>query len=82
LGVHVLFNEHFLKPIASFIEMGVGKHYWITKPLFNCMPCMASIHGMFGFLLIFGDFSIWAVLYCIALCGLNSLISKLYYYED
>jgi hypothetical protein len=44
-----------------------------TKPLFNCVACMASVHGFFLGLYFFG-FAPVIILYCFALCGLNYLV--------
>lgn len=53
------------------------KSEFVSKPLFQCPPCMASIHGSIAFIL-FNDFFIlqW-IAFCICLCGLNYLITKI-----
>lgn len=57
---------------------------WICKPLFQCPPCMSSIHGTYSFFLLFDHqhltlidtIGLW-VAFCICLCGLNYLITKI-----
>jgi hypothetical protein len=57
---------------------------WICKPLFQCPPCMSSIHGTYAFFSLFDHHhinildtvSLW-VAFCVCLCGLNYLITKI-----
>ena len=83
VGLHILFtfdNMPF-KQLGDWVTLHSQDYYWLTKPFYNCLPCMASVYGSLFYLYLIGF--TWAVLpYCIALCGLNSLVSKLYYYED
>jgi len=66
------------EPIST--ELNLNATVDVT-PFFNCLPCMASIHGI-GFVCLIFRLTTWAVLpYCIALCGFNYLISNLYYHE-
>lgn len=53
---------------------------WITKPLFDCPICMASIHGTLWFAGILPYFfsvqmhiKFW-ILFMFCLCGLNTII--------
>jgi hypothetical protein len=83
LGVQILLTGENMvfKQLGDWITLHSQDYYWITKPFYNCLPCMASVYGFSLFIFMFGF--TWAVLpYCIALCGLNSLVSKLYYYES
>jgi len=56
---------------------------WFCKMLFQCPPCMASVHGSYSFFLLFDHHGIsiidttglW-IAFCICLCGLNYLIMK------
>jgi hypothetical protein len=47
----------------------------LTKPLFGCPPCMASVWGI-PFVLIH-PLSVWTLVYLFALSGLNYIIMKL-----
>jgi hypothetical protein len=54
---------------------------WLSKPLFLCLPCMASIVGTIIFftfsLVFFQNVCIFAwPLYCITLSGLNYVIQR------
>lgn len=57
---------------------------WLCKPLFQCPPCMSSIHGTYSYFMFFNHASLsntdtvclWVV-FCITLCGLNYLITKI-----
>jgi hypothetical protein len=53
--------------------------FW-CKPLFDCPPCMASVWGLMGWFYFAPQLAL--VPYILALCGVNALISKLYYYGD
>jgi hypothetical protein len=94
LGVHVATREDMiLFPFAQFIKRlsrKVGDYispcsdfnmaYYVCKPLFDCPPCMASVWGLLGWFYLMPSLAI--VPYLLVLCGVNSLISKLYYYGD
>ena len=83
VGVHILFTFENMpfKPIGDWFTLMAQERYWITKPLYNCLPCMASVYGCLFFSLMFGF--TWVVLpYCIALCGFNYYASKLLYYGE
>jgi len=48
---------------------------WITKPLFDCVYCMASLHGI-AWWLIFQPFPLQLLpFYVVCLCGLLKLIA-------
>lgn len=51
---------------------------WIAKPLFNCVMCMASVHGTLVYWLFEPAPSLhgW-VFFCVALCGLNYIITEI-----
>jgi len=79
LGVHVLTRDGMLfAPIAEYIRSIVGEYS--AKPLFDCPPCMASVWGLLGWFYLMPSLAI--VPYLLVLCGVNALISKLYYYGD
>jgi len=57
------------------------KGTWYSKPLFDCPPCMASVHG-FLVSAIYYEFHIYPMLaYMICLCGLNFVIKSILYPE-
>lgn len=48
---------------------------WITKPLFDCVYCMASLHGI-AWWLVFRPFQLVLLpFYIVCLCGLLKLIA-------
>jgi hypothetical protein len=81
-GVHCLFYEGYLfEKLGNKLHDEVGD--WICKPLFDCPPCMSSIHGViFG--IIFYGVSIKVIPFIICLCGINYVIKSFVYpeYED
>ena len=53
--------------------------WWITKPLYSCCSCMASIHGTL-FIVLFMPFTVETLIiapfYVGALAGLNQLVAN------
>lgn len=51
----------------------------VSKVLFDCPPCMASLYGSIGFsLFIFPDLSLWWMIgWVFSLCGFNYLLNKI-----
>jgi hypothetical protein len=43
-----------LEKVANYIRIYVGE-FW-SKPLFDCLPCMASVWGLIGWLYFVTDF--------------------------
>lgn len=85
LGIHCLTSEGMVlnKP-AEWIHNKLDGVFdfsdFICKPLFDCMPCMASIWGIIGWFYFQPD--IHLIPYLLILCGVNTLVSKVYYYGD
>lgn len=82
-GVHCLFSDGYLFAGAgNMVRANVPK--WAAKPLFDCPPCMSSVHG-FMISAIYYDFHIYPMLaFMVCLCGLNFIIKSILYpeYED
>lgn len=79
LGVHCLTRDGMLfEPIALSIRHYIGE-FW-SKPLFDCPPCMASVWGIIGWFYFAPELHL--IPYLLVLCGINSLMTKLYYYGD
>lgn len=75
-GIYALFLEgNLLSPVrvrvANFLDKRVGPRASkiIQKPLYGCLPCMASVWGM-----ILVGFNIPVIL---ALCGMNLIVERL-----
>lgn len=78
-GIYAVFNnDHLLGPVADWLENVTSVTF--CRPLFGCPPCMASVHGSYLGLILFG-FS-WTILpFIICLCGLNFIIKTLIFKE-
>jgi len=72
-GVKCLFTEMFiLGPVANRLRSKLPG--FITKPLFDCPPCMSSIHGTLVYWYMGGDSIPGWIFYCVALCGVNYML--------
>lgn len=80
-GVHCLFApKYILYKIGEVIWESVPK--WLTKPLFVCPPCMASVHG-FLIATAYYDFHLMIIIvYMVCLCGVNFILKELIYADD
>lgn len=70
-GIHAFFQLSGLEKFAHFA-------LFLRKPLFDCPPCMGSIHGTMIYLLFMVHeigILFWPI-YCICLCGLNYIIKE------
>ncbi len=47
---------------------------WVSKPLYGCLPCMASLHGTWIWFFAGGDLTWWSP-FVLALSGLNRIIA-------
>lgn len=77
-GVFKLFDD-ILLPVRSWVEEKIGVKW--AKPLLLCPPCMASFHGFYIGLYLFG-LSWWIPVYCLCLCGLNHIVNNLLFEYD
>ncbi len=79
IGVHNLFEDkHIFGKIGDWMESNLP--LWISKPLFLCPPCMASIWGLPMAYLIYIEQPmpyLWMAIYVLALSGINKLITSL-----
>lgn len=77
LGIHCVTRDGMIfGTIADYIRDAIGD--MTCKPLFDCPPCMASIWGIAGWFYFQPELNI--IPYLLVLCGVNALVSKLYYY--
>ena len=84
-GFHIVFTKLVIGHILGIDFDSWWDNYltpWqrtVSKPLFACPACMASAHGTVIFLAYFRPEVSWGYwpLFCIALCGLNFIISNL-----
>jgi hypothetical protein len=83
LGIHYLFIDGPFKRLGDWLSYYTTESniYWITKPFYNCMPCMASVHGLIGYFYMYETINAFTLVYLIVLLGVNVLVSK-YYYEN
>lgn len=47
---------------------------WVSKPLFTCPPCMASLHGTWVWYLADGGW-MWWIPFVLALSGFNRIVA-------
>ncbi len=47
---------------------------WISKPLYNCPPCMASVHGFAAYCIFYGDVDARIIPFIFCVSGLNWLL--------
>lgn len=76
-GVHCLFAPNYiLGKVGDNLWGKLPK--WLTKPLFACPPCMASIHGF-----VVGTTNGLElrsiIFFMVCLCGINYLLKELLY---
>lgn len=79
LGIHCVTREGMIfGAVADYIRDCIGEYS--SKPLFDCPPCMASVWGIAGW--FYSHPEIHIIPYLLILCGVNALVSKLFYYGD
>jgi hypothetical protein len=91
-GFRTPFQEgYFLEKIGNFFRSEddssppelIGN--WFTKPLFDCPPCMASVHGLIISSVYYSFQYEWMIFkiigYIVCLCGLNFIIKSIIYPE-
>lgn len=78
-GVFTLFHEgYLLERAGNTLRRELGS--WFSKPLFDCPPCQASIHG-FAIGFIHYGLSWQIPIFMICLCGLNFIIKSIIFPE-
>lgn len=87
-GVFTLFHEGYaLEKVGNFFRKEgddwpvkmIGT--WYSKPLFDCPPCQASVHG-FLISAIYYDWHIYPMMaYMVCLCGLNFIVKSILFPE-
>jgi hypothetical protein len=82
-GFHVVVSKVFFEEILGYDIDNDWDDYprWfklISKPVWACPYCMASLHGAtIFFIFLVGSLSAWYVIpFCICLCGFNFVITK------
>lgn len=77
VGIHVCFLEGMIFErlrIDRYLE-GIVNFQWIIKPLYDCLPCMAS----FWTCIILWKIDIKAML---IVCGMNAIIASVLQFFD
>lgn len=87
LAMNALLIAGWWKLFQKGMLLGVvGDWLWkrlpemVCKPLFQCMPCMASIYGTAFYLLspLSANLPLWAwPLHCLMLCALGSVLQRI-----
>ncbi len=47
----------------------------IQKPLYDCPPCMSSVHGTWIWLAMGGSIEPMLIIFCLALCGILKILA-------
>lgn len=83
-GLYKITDEDMiLEGVGIWLTETLGS-YW-SKPVINCPPCMASLWGIFGYLLMSNYLVVcWYLLpvWCICLSGFNYLVSEIVLNKD
>lgn len=67
-------GEIFGKP-ANWMRTNLPE--WVTKPLFDCKYCMASIHGtMIFYSFLWGWSPFMWIVFCFCLCGWTAIFDN------
>lgn len=77
-GIRTLFShDHLLYGGYVWAEKNLPQ--WIIKPTIGCVMCQASLHGGVWFFLFLHPCYEWYffVIFCVCLCGLNSILDRL-----
>jgi hypothetical protein len=78
-GIFTPFHEgYILESIGDRIRSVIGKQ--LSKPIFGCPPCMASIHGA-AIGLFWWGIDLRVIPFMICLCGLNFIIKNIIFPE-
>ncbi len=73
VGIWTAFDKQMIfGKLGDFLNALLPK--WAVKPLFDCPPCMASVHGTWLWFALGGDFAMWPV-FVLALAGLLKIVS-------
>lgn len=79
LGVHLLTDEGMLLEYpADVLRAFIGD--FPCKPLFDCLPCMASVWGIVGWY-AFDMVEINPIVYMLCLCGVNWFTAKIAFHD-
>jgi hypothetical protein len=73
LGIYICFQEgNILFPVKQFLDKyldrGIGRY--IATPLYQCLTCMASIHGTWLFFVLGVDINYFVFIFALAGCNL------------
>ena len=72
IGIYLSFGEGMIfRGLGLWIEKKI--HYDLTKPLFNCPTCMASIHSVIPFWMTYEVSEATILLYIIYIPALSAL---------
>lgn len=76
LGVYCIFSPNYiLGSVGEFVRKDLPR--WVTKPLFDCPPCMASVHGTLIHFTYGGDVFSW-IPFVVCLSGLNYFATQFF----
>ena len=79
-GVHAstrtgMINERLWIICFNFLDRYTKRPEFYLKPLFDCTPCMASLYGSIGYLIVYG-LNIGIILWIFMLTGFIHILNK------
>lgn len=81
VGIHNVLTADgmIFKWLGDFID-SVVEINWIKKPLYQCLPCMASVWGSASYLYYYhGHDVVEFIIFVVIVSGLNKLFQKFIY---
>ena len=76
-GIFIVMNgeDMLLVQVANFLSSRLAE--WICKPLFECLPCMASIWSVVLWLAWQRSLSFTLLVVIPIVCGMNGIVSSI-----
>lgn len=80
-GFYALFQKPFLlEGIGKVLNSALPR--FAAKPLFDCMVCMASVHGTLFYLLYVDQGWINWIVFIISVCGASFILKEIIYVDE
>lgn len=87
-GIYCLFAEgYILEPFGNMVRKKLPTSpetygaQWYTKFMFDCPPCMGSLHGFFIAAFYYDWHIAQMFLFMVCLCGMNYIIKSILFPE-
>ncbi len=74
IGIWTLFlPDMLLGPIGKAWDRRLPE--MLQKPLYQCPPCMSSVHGFWIWIALGGSIEPMLIIFCLALCGILRILA-------